>query len=48
MNVTSQTGIKCPFLDQSTLDRKSGSRNNTANCVDGRERGLLPDSGCWC
>ena len=39
MNVTSQTGLRCQFLDQSTLDRKSGSQNKNANCMDDREGG---------
>lgn len=46
MNMTNQTGLRCPFLDQSALERKSRSQNNNANCVDDRGGGLLPDYGC--
>lgn len=47
MNVTSQIRLRCPFLDQSTPDRKSGTQNNNATWVD--DRGGQPlDYGCWC
>ena len=36
MTVTSQLLLRCLFLDQSTIDRESGSQYSLANYVEGR------------
>lgn len=32
-----QVLLRCPFLDESTIDRESGSQQCALNCVEGRE-----------
>lgn len=39
MTLTNQVGLRCPFLDQSTINRASQSQHNNGNCVDGRGGG---------
>lgn len=48
MTLTSKAHLRCPFLDQLTIDRELGSQHNNANCVDSRGGGQLPDYRCWC